>query len=122
MAGPAVGSAFFNQLKYSRDSGIVENMAVPKQKHTKSRRNRRRMHIFLQAPVLGVCQRCKKAVLSHTVCRNCGYYKDVQVIDVMKKLDRKEKKQKEKELAEQEEAQKPSAGEGQLSWEEMSKK
>ena len=74
-------------------------MAVPKQRKTKSRRNQRRSHIHLKAPAFGVCPKCGKPVMPHTVCQNCGYYKGEMVIDVMKKLDKKEKKLKEKELA-----------------------
>ncbi len=37
--------------------------------------------------------------MMHTVCPNCGTYKGRQVIDVLKKLDKKQKKAKEAELA-----------------------
>jgi large subunit ribosomal protein L32 len=88
-------------------------MAVPKQHKTKSRRNQRRMHIYLKEPVLGACPKCGKPVLPHTVCENCGYYKGRQVIDVLKKLTKKEKKKKEKEMKEGEEtAKKPLTMEG----------
>lgn len=45
----------------------------------------------------------------HVVCLNCGTYKNRTVIDVLKKLTKKERKQKEKELSEKEEekAKKP---------------
>lgn len=74
-------------------------MTVPKQKHTKGKRNMRRMHLFMKAPSLSVCPKCGKPVLPHTVCSNCGYYKGVEVIDVLKDLNKKERKQKEKEIA-----------------------
>ena len=73
-------------------------MAVPKQRKTISRRNQRRMHIRIKQPSLGICPKCGKLVFSHTVCPNCGYYKNRQVIDVLKKLTKKEKKKKEKEI------------------------
>jgi len=38
----------------------------------------------------------------HTACLNCGTYKGREVIDVLKKLTKKERKQKEKELKAQE--------------------
>jgi len=69
---------------------------VPKQRKTKSRRNQRRMHIWARAPVLAKCPKCGKPVFPHTVCSNCGYYKGVEVIDVLKKLTKKERKEKEK--------------------------
>ena len=81
-------------------------MAVPKQRKTKSRRNQRRMHIFIKKPTLIKCSKCGKPSLSHAVCLNCGYYKNREVVDVMKKLDKKEKKKKEKEIAAQQEEEK----------------
>lgn len=94
-------------------------MAVPKQRKTKSRRNQRRMHLHLKRVKLGVCPRCGQPVLAHTLCQNCGFYKGEEVIDVMKKLTKKEKKKKEKEIKEQEK-QSPAAKP--LSMEELSKK
>ena len=96
-------------------------MAVPKQKHTKSRRNKRRMHIFIKAPALTVCPKCGKKALPHTVCSNCGYYKGREVIDVLKKLNKKEKKQKEKELSGKEKEGKVTENKP-LSMEGLSKK
>lgn len=96
-------------------------MAVPKQKHTKSRRNKRRMHIFIKAPSLAVCSKCGKPVLPHTVCSSCGYYKGREVIDVLKKLNKKERKQKEREMKAQEKEGKATEGKS-LSMEGLSKK
>lgn len=95
-------------------------MAVPKKHLTKSRRNMRRMHIFLKAPALTKCPKCGKPVLSHSVCLNCGYYKGEEVIDVLKKLDKKEKKKREKEIAAKEKQGKTKAKP--LSMEELSKR
>ena len=98
-------------------------MAVPKQRHTKSRRNKRRMHLYIEKPVLSLCPKCKKPVLPHIACHNCGYYKGEEVIDVLKKLTKKEKKQKEKELQSKEETDKKEAKKGGgMNWEQMSKK
>ncbi len=96
---------------------------VPKQRKTKSRQANRRMHLYLKRLLLVSCPKCGKSVLPHTVCRNCGYYKGKEVIDVMKKLTKKERKQKEKEMRVKKEAEKGEAKkDGSLSWEEMSKK
>ncbi len=73
-------------------------MATPKKRHTKSRRNQRRAGIFLKKPAIVLCPKCGKEVKPHTLCWNCGYYKGKEVIDIFKKLDKKEKKEKEKEL------------------------
>ncbi|MBU1045961.1 50S ribosomal protein L32 [Patescibacteria group bacterium] len=88
-------------------------MGVPKQRKTKSRRNQRRQHIFLKQPSLSVCPKCGKPVASHTMCQNCGYYKGRMVVDVLKKLDKKERKKKEKEIKAQEKGkEKPLTMEG----------
>ncbi|MDD2731608.1 MAG: 50S ribosomal protein L32 [Candidatus Pacebacteria bacterium] len=94
-------------------------MANPKQRHTKSRRNKRRAHIYIQEPILGLCPKCGKRVRSHTVCQYCGYYKGIEIIDVFKKLTKKEKKAKEKEIANQEKEDKKAKP---LTMEELSKK
>ena len=75
------------------------------------------MHIHLDEPSFGICVKCKAPILAHTVCKNCGYYKGKQIIDVMKKLDKKAKKKKEHEIKEAEKAPKKE-----LTMEELSKK
>lgn len=94
-------------------------MALPKQRHTKSRRNKRRRNIFISRPSLTKCPKCQKPVLPHTVCLNCGYYNGIEVIDVLKKLTKKERKLKEKEIS-QKEGEKTEKDKS-LSWEELSK-
>lgn len=94
-------------------------MAVPKQRKTKSRRNQRRMHIFLETPKLALCPKCGKPVLAHKVCKGCGFYKGKEVIDVMKKLTKKEKKKKQKEIDAKGGEEKKDKS---LSMEELSKK
>ena len=74
------------------------HMGVPTQRHTKSKRNQRRMHIFLKAPRLVSCPKCGKSITSHTVCLNCGYYKGREIINVLEKLEKKERKKREKEI------------------------
>ena len=96
-------------------------MAVPKKRLPKGRRNKRRMHLYLKAPVLTNCPKCGKPILAHTACSNCGYYKGAEIIDVLKKLTKKERKKKEKEIKTEEE-EKEKAGKKSLTWEEMSKK
>ncbi len=67
-------------------------------RHTSSATGQRRSHHALKAKVYSLCAHCKKSVRPHTICHNCGYYKGRQVIDVLAKLDKKERKKKEKEL------------------------
>jgi len=67
-------------------------MAVPKQRHTKSRRNRRRSHHALKKQGFSVCPKCGEPILPHNLCSNCGVYSGKEVIDVMAKLDKKKEK------------------------------
>ena len=77
-------------------------MSTMRQRHTKSRTNNRRSHHALKPLVLNICLKCGQSLLPHTACPNCGAYKGKEVIDVLKKLTKKERKKKEKELASQE--------------------
>ncbi len=74
-------------------------MPVPKQRHTKSRRNRRRSHQALKRLNLVLCPKCSQSILPHRVCPNCGTYAGYEVIDVLKKLTKKERKARQKEMA-----------------------
>jgi ribosomal protein L32 len=56
------------------------------------------MHLYLENPPLTRCPKCGKAILPHRVCQYCGFYKKMEVIDVFKKLTKKERKKKEKEI------------------------
>ena len=93
-------------------------MAVPKKRHAKSQKGRRRLHIFLEAPTLVKCQKCGHLILPHTICHFCGYYKGREVIDVLGKLTKKERKKRKKELKEKGE----EAKEKPLSLKKLSKK
>jgi large subunit ribosomal protein L32 len=77
-------------------------MPVPKQRHTTSRRNKRRSHLKIKKIDLRACSHCGEPVLPHNLCSNCGYYKDIKRVDVLAKLDKKEKKEKSKQLAKEE--------------------
>lgn len=94
-------------------------MAVPKQRHTKSRRNKRRSHHALGKKHFFTCPKCGEPVLPHRLCENCGTYAGKEIIDVMAKLTKKEKKKKEKDIAEQE---KEKRSEKKMNMEELSKK
>ena len=81
-------------------------MAVPKKHTTKSARDQKRMHIFLKAKKLVACSHCGKLKLPHTICPNCGYYKGEEVINVLAKLEKKERKIREKEIIAKEKEEK----------------
>ncbi|MFZ5559750.1 MAG: 50S ribosomal protein L32 [Patescibacteria group bacterium] len=97
-------------------------MPNPKQRHTKSRRNRRRAQIRLKKQKLFSCPKCGEPVLAHRVCSFCGYYNNRQVINVLAKLEKKERKKKEKELKEHEKEAQEEQKVKPLSLEELSRK
>ncbi|NLM11857.1 MAG: 50S ribosomal protein L32 [Clostridiaceae bacterium] len=57
-------------------------MAVPKNKVSKQRRNKRRTHYKLTAPELVSCPQCHNLKMPHRVCKECGYYNGKEVIKV----------------------------------------
>lgn len=76
---------------------------VVRMRHTHSATRQRRSHHALEPALLSQCSHCGQPVVPHAICKNCGYYKGRQVIDVLAKLDKKERKKKEKELHQHEE-------------------
>ena len=56
-----------------------------------------------EARIFFKCAHCGQEKFPNRMCENCGYYAGRQVIDVLAKLDKKERKKKEKELHEHEE-------------------
>jgi len=92
-------------------------MAVPKKRTTKSHQLKRRQHIFLKKPNLVKCPKCGYLISPHTICPFCGYYKGREIVDVLGKLDKKERKKREKEMKVKEKAEKKT-----LSMEELSRK
>lgn len=79
-------------------------MGLPAKRTTSSKRDMRRAHHALDAINTGACPKCAKPVLGHRACANCGFYKGREVVNVLEKLDKKERKKREKELAAQEKA------------------
>ncbi|HZK34931.1 MAG TPA: 50S ribosomal protein L32 [Bacillota bacterium] len=55
-------------------------MAVPKQKTSKARRDKRRANWKMRAPGVAECPQCGETKLSHRICKHCGYYNKKQVI------------------------------------------
>ncbi len=94
-------------------------MAVPKSRHCKSRRDRRRSHLKLEVSALVACARCGKMILTHRACPACGYYKGRMVVNVLEKVEKSEKKKREKEIQIKEKETKKQEN---LSLKELSKK
>lgn len=56
-------------------------MAVPKRKHSKSRRNKRRANQALKTPNLSLCSQCNEPKLPHRACPHCGFYRGREIIE-----------------------------------------
>jgi large subunit ribosomal protein L32 len=56
-------------------------MAVPKQKQSKARRDKRRAQHKIKAPYYNNCPQCHSPRLPHRVCPTCGYYARRQAIE-----------------------------------------
>ncbi|MBI4356213.1 MAG: 50S ribosomal protein L32 [Candidatus Omnitrophica bacterium] len=55
-------------------------MALPKRRHSKTRRDKSRTHHGLIPPQLAPCKQCGALRLPHRVCPQCGTYRGRQVI------------------------------------------
>lgn len=71
---------------------------VPTKHTTHGKVRRRRSHLKLQTTSLMACPKCGAAMMPHRYCPNCGYYNGKEVVDVLAKLSKKEKKSREKEI------------------------
>jgi len=68
------------------------------------------MHKYIKPVRLSLCPKCKKPVLSHTACLNCGFYKGHEVINVLASLTKKDKKIREKEIKSASTQGRPASG------------
>ena len=55
-------------------------MPVPKRKLSRKRRDQRSANKGLKPKSISGCQTCQAPIMSHQVCRECGYYKGVKVL------------------------------------------
>lgn len=67
---------------------------VIRMRHTRSHTRNRRSHHALKAAVLTVCLNCGGKKETHVVCNNCGFYRGRKVLDVVKKVEKKQAKKK----------------------------
>ena len=61
-------------------SGGENQMAVPKRKTSKARRDQRRANWKLEAPGFVACPQCHEPKMPHHVCPECGYYDGKEVV------------------------------------------
>ncbi len=64
-------------------------MGLPKRRHSKSRRNKRRTHHVVQVPPIIECPQCGAPTLPHNACSKCGYYKGRKVDYTVKEEEKK---------------------------------
>jgi large subunit ribosomal protein L32 len=57
-------------------------MAVPRRKHSRSRRGKRRAHKDVSEPGRSLCPQCNEVKPPHVVCPHCGYYKEREVVEI----------------------------------------
>ncbi|HBX70918.1 MAG TPA: 50S ribosomal protein L32 [Chloroflexi bacterium] len=55
---------------------------LPKQKQSRTRRDKRRTHDSLKTSNLVQCSNCGEMRLPHRVCPECGHYKGREVFEV----------------------------------------
>ena len=72
-------------------------MAEPKKRHTSTRSGNRRSHLEVKTQSLAVCTQCKKPVIPHRICGNCGFYKGQDILELEKKQKEKDERRKERE-------------------------
>lgn len=55
-------------------------MALPKRRHSRARRDKRRTHDALKPPARSTCPECGRAKQPHRACGHCGHYRGRQVV------------------------------------------
>ena len=72
-------------------------MAEPKKRATSHRSGNRRSHLETKVKTLSVCPQCKQPIMPHLVCKNCGFYKGADILEIEKKQKEKDARRKERE-------------------------
>lgn len=55
-------------------------MGIPADKTTRSKRGMRRAHHAIKAPAIATCSQCNAIVRPHRVCKECGHYKNKEIL------------------------------------------
>ncbi|MDD4996403.1 MAG: 50S ribosomal protein L32 [Patescibacteria group bacterium] len=73
-------------------------MALPTQKRSKSRKKVKQYKNRLKSKILSICPQCKKPLLSHHACPNCGKYSNREIFQP--RADKKKRKEEIKKAKE----------------------
>jgi large subunit ribosomal protein L32 len=65
-------------------------MAVPRNRHSNARKNKRRSHLAKSPVNLRKCTNCSKLSLPHRVCPFCGYYANKLIVQQKETSDQTE--------------------------------
>ena len=57
-------------------------MAVPFRRTSKTKKNMRRTHLKKDVGAITTCKKCGAAIRPHRACRQCGNYKNENVLNV----------------------------------------
>jgi large subunit ribosomal protein L32 len=57
----------------------IYDMAVPKRKRSRSRRDKRFANKGLKPKAITNCKNCQEPTLPHAMCEKCGFYKGIKV-------------------------------------------
>ena len=69
---------------------------VIRMRHTRAHTGNRRSHHALKAKKYTKCSNCNQPKETHVVCKNCGFYRGRQVVDLVKKVEKKQAKKQAK--------------------------
>lgn len=67
---------------------------VIRMRHTRAHTGNRRSHHALKSTNFTNCTNCDTPRKTHTICKNCGFYRGRKVIDMVKKVEKKQTKKK----------------------------
>ena len=67
---------------------------VVRMRSTRSHTGNRRSHHALANVSFSKCENCKALKRRHTVCSGCGFYRGKKVLDLVKKTEKRQKKEK----------------------------
>lgn len=79
--------------------GYARMYMTVRMRHTHSHTKNRRSHHALGKSSFVACAKCGKEAAPHRVCAHCGFYKGKEVVNVLKKMEKKEKKKKAEQSA-----------------------